>query len=469
MGVSDLRKLIKDFPGATKVDGEYPYTNVIIDCSNLITTFIMRHLSSLEYTSQITFRNYVVKMDRAELIMLSIDDQIELIIRKVIADTIDLISKCKLWFPFVENIILVSDPVGEYNYKYTFNKRIKMTNIDNMMFYHWLKLRKMEKSKIYDIRFNSKEEEKKIRIKSQASQRLNPITVFQNNKVVEVFNEYEFPEVEDMELNRIHHILRHCSYFIKRGNAMKLIPMIQQQLIETFKDDSKVKYFCSATEADVFIKAYYMNYLEDEYTLVISNDTDYSILFGEIETVDVVTLTPFQRFEIRNPYSYWSSLFDCEGENLRLILARLSALLGNDYTCHKRQLVCDPNTVEDWPMLFNAADRSIEEEVTYKRSTNIGKLLRLSQEYYDTDLLKQYEDDEKYVKAKMFKHVDAAVMENDEFFKSYYETLLIYMNIEYYYQYTEMESVDVQDVASTIDEYKIDFSNLDNDECLEHR
>lgn len=468
MGVTDLMKLVKDFPGATKIDGEFPYTHVIIDCSNLITTFIMRHLTTLQYTSQITFDNYVVKMDRSELIAMCIDDQIEMIVRKVVLDAVDLIHKCEAWFPDLKEIILVSDPSKEYDYSYIYNDNIQMSCVDNMMFSKWMALKRIGYEDEYDIRFNAKEEERKIRVKSQEAQRLNPIYVYKDNEVVETFTEYEFPVVEDEELNRIHHILRHCSYFIKRGNAMKLIPHIQQQLVRTFADDDVVKYFCSDTEADVFMKGYYLTHLNHEYALVVSNDTDYSILFGEIPEVDVVKLNPFQPYEIRNPFSYWYSLFDVKGKPLRLLLARLSALLGNDYTCHKRKIVCDPKTVDDWPMLFNCADRSIEEEVTYKNNTSIGKFMRLSQKYYDPDYVHKFRNKaQRYRIANMFKHLDAAVMEDESYFKTYYETLLIYMNAEQYDKYTIMKDTGEDlNIAAKIDEYQIDISILNSPECL---
>ena len=295
--------------------------------------------------------------------------------------------------------------------------------------------------------------------------------IFKDNKVVEMFNEYEFPDVEDEELNRIHHILRHCTYFIKRGNAMKIIPIIQQQIVRTFAEDEQVKYFCSDTEADIFMKGYYLTHLNHRYTLIISNDTDYSMLFGEIEEVDVVTLNPFKQSEIKNPYSYWSELFDCRGKLLRLLLARLSALLGNDYTCHKRKVVCDPATVDDWPMIFNCAQRSILEDIPYKRNTSIGKLMILTQEFYDPEDAKKYKDrDYKYRVVKMFKHVDAAIMEDDEYFKTYYETLLIYLNAEFYNKYTEFKATDEAiDIAKKIDKYKIDFTILDLPDCLMER
>ena len=506
MGVSDLNKIVRDFPRAkSKQDYEY----VIIDYSNLITVLLMRHLSvkaaTLPRTNEIVFTKWVVKGEG--LIVCDVHQQTERLTNAVIDDTMNMLTR--LVYPSLREIILVVDPTGAYDYHYVYNDETKMSCVDVDLFNHWLELRGEEYAESYDITFNSKEKEKAIRNETKKKAKLPIISIInkENSKTLEI-NDYtkfsnsdellsEFEDLDEVsvkEFKRICTILHHCTYFLNKNNAFGITRIIKSEIIKRTIDRENIRFLCSQSEADVFIKAYFSKYIKDKQTLIVSNDTDYDILFGEIECVDVCLVSPFNPREAVNPYSYWTALFDTEDKRmLKNLLARISALLGNDYTCHERRIVCDSKTIEFVPRLFNI-NGSVALPIEARSTTNIFKLFARARLCY-SQMQRENESEEiledadtrkpevaisdvhtpsvtyasVHTPSVTYAHVDKSITDNDEYFKGYYETLLIYLNYQQYVHSSEIETIsdkERNEIEKSMADTIIDFTGLLYDDCI---
>lgn len=477
MGVQELNKIVKDFPRAKS---NQDYQHVIIDYSNLIIVLLMRHLSvkngTLPRTNEIDFSRWLVHGDG--LIVCDVHDQIERLTRAVIADTKSIIDKLK--YESLEEIIFVSDPVGKYDYRYVYNSKTKMSCVNNELFNRWLDINGYSFDDECDITFNSKEKEKELRNATRAKQKLPPITLTLKNEDLKsiiiddytrfddadaIIAEFEgLTDVEIEELRRICVILHHSSYFNNKNNVLSIAPIIKSETVKVYSEREDVRFICSRTEADVFIKAYYSKYIRDEPTLIVSNDTDYDILFGEFSEVDVALVSPFSPRNAVNPYSYWSTLFETEDTKLlRQLLARVSALFGNDYTCHQRAIVCDDSTIELIPRLFNIGG-SINDRIEVRSSTSIYKLFTKARIAYA-----RTSKEEQPANLSYFAHVDSAISNDSLYLNGYYETLLIYCNFNQYVKYDAMVPItddERNEIERQIASTTVDYTALFYNDCI---
>ena len=517
MGVKDFNKIIDQFPQAPR---KREYINVMIDCSNLLTTYLMRSYSELEFTEKITFKNYIVSVaDHGKLIPFDIQQQIEKIIKAVITSTDQLVKKLIGMHPSLKfgNFIFVSDPVTAYDYEYIWNDDCQMSCVNNQLFNEWLEIKGLQDldfDKDICIRFNSKEAEKQNRVKQQSAQKMKNIKIInrRTNEIVFDDNDYSLFEnsefldsIEDSELKRIYKILFHATYFCKNSRVMGLSPIAKQALVdwlngknrekETNSDTNVTyKYLLSETEADIFMKAYYFKNLDSEQTLILSNDTDYNFLFGEFDNVDVGIISGGNI--IRSPFQFWSEMFGTRNKRLlRLGLCRLSAMFGNDYTCHKGMIVCESKVTKFLPMLFNSSKdkrlfeiTDVIEQLGFKtKRSNLARFIEQSSIYCrknmeKIDTLKQNvinsKENEKvintmnYLQANMFNHIDDLALKDPDYFLGYFETLLIYTNFEHYNVSTNMLETCTENVNNMINNiigkigYRVNFVRLDYDECI---
>jgi len=502
MGVQDLNKIVKDFP---KAKSKQDYQHVIIDYSNLIIVLLMRHLSikngTLPRTNEIVFKHWSVRGEG--LIVCDIHDQIERLTNAVVRDTASIIDKLK--YDSLEEIIFVSDPTGKYDYRYVYNSKTKMSCVNNELFNRWLDINGYDFDDECDITFNSKEKEKELRNATRAKQKLAPIEITRtsNQKSIIIddysrFNDFdsilaEFEGLNDehhlddvdiaeandknenenesilnsneiAELKRICVILYHSSYFNNKNNVLAIAPIIKSETVKTYSEREDIKFICSRTEADVFIKAYYSKYIKDEPTLIISNDTDYDILFGELSEVDVALVSPFSPRNAVNPYSYWTTLFETEDTKLlRQLLARVSALFGNDYTCHQRAIVCDENTIELVPRLFNIGG-SVNDRIEVRSTTSIYKLFTKARIAYA-----RTSKEEQPANLAYFAHVDSAICNDSLYLNGYYETLLIYCNYNQYVKYDILIPItddERNEIERKMANTTVDYTALFFDDCI---
>ena len=485
MGVTDLNKLIATGKPVKRDDYEY----VIIDMSNMLITYLFRWYARLPTAEEIEFENYTVKIPGGKLIIENINEVMLQLKEGVLTDVMSVVGKLKTYYSNLKSVILVSDPTTVYKYQYIYNNDIHMHCVDNDLFNEWIKFNNHE-IEDYDnisIDFSSKEEERATRIKSQMVEK--PIQIVnKNGDVVVTINDYNelATDPEDNELKHIYHVLYTCTYFMKRSRLMKLMSYIQDAIINYTESNDLLEYYFSKGEADIFIKAYYYKFIDDKAsthrTLVMSNDTDYFMLFADTPLVDTVKISPFNPNDVYNPSEFWSSLLSINPSKtslMRCIIARISALFGNDYTCHQRKLVADPKVIPALRCFFDIDEYDDVHDITmsaasltYKLRANIDtiheEIDKMVQELYS-----KYENDPSiskyrtYEYSRMFKFIDSAIVydavkRNDpRFFNGYYETLLIYTNFRTYDEYTNMKgkvlSDDLKKRIKNENRYEIDF------------
>lgn len=485
MGVTDLNKLIAL---AEPVDHD-DYSYVLVDMSNMIVTYLFRHFARIPTTKRIDFENYSVVMDKGGLQIMNIEDVMVSIRSDVMADIIKSVNDLTSIYLNLKKIIFVSDPNTVYMYRYIYNDKVHMSCVDTTLFEAWLKLNNhnIEDFDNISIDFSSKEAERAVRVKSQMTE--YPIKILdKEGNVVQTINDYDelLDEPDDEELKHIYHVLFTCTYFLKRSRLMKLMSYIQDGIINYVETNTRTEYYCSKGEADIFIKAYHDKYLKDKgRVLIMSNDTDYFMLFAEVAHVDVAKLSPFNPKAITNPFNFWSEtlqIFD-DVRFMRMMIARISALYGNDYTCHTRKIVADPSTIEAVRCIFNINKYNDIHEMGLNARSSIYKLMTMIDGVYDREdievnkLYDHWKSNETeanfktYTYSKAFKYLDAALIrdaflcDKDEprFFNGYYETLLIYMNFKRYSGFDDMRgkvlSADVQKRIKNDIKFTIDFEN----------
>ena len=489
MGVSDLNKLIS----LAKPTKRFDYKYVMIDMSNMIVTYLFRWFSRLPSTKEIKFDNYTVKSVKGGGIIVENIEKIMTDLRsEVVGDISEIVIKLNKIYPGLEKIVFVSDPTTVYNYRYLYNDEKHMSCVDNDLFNVWVTLNghKIDDYDDISIDFSSKEEERSARVKSQMTKHPIQILDKDGNVVREITDYRQFKEEpEDEELKHIFHVMFTCTYFMRRVRLMRLISYIQDGIISLAETTSRIEYLCSKGEADIFIKAYHNKYLNDgTHTLVMSNDTDYFMLFADVPSVDVSKLSPFNPQECSNPNEFWSDMLQIHDDPkfMRLMIARLSALFGNDYTCHRRKVVVDPAKFDAVKCLFNINDYEDIHELSiskvsslYKLQTGIDSIYEDTHKYV-TDLYDKWQEksDSKvryktYQYNRAFKHIDTALVneavrtKDNHFFNGYYETLLIYMNFDTYDEFTDMKgkclSSELQKRIKNEIKYTIDF----DDKCKE--
>ena len=350
------------------------------------------------------------------------------------------------------------------------------------LFNAWITLNKFEfDPNDIKIKFSSKEDERELRVSQQT--KTQNINIYKNNEIIKTTNNYDEFDLLRKD-NLLYECLYHYTYYAKRSNFLNLIYLIQHKTIKLIKEKylNKVEYLRSVSEADIFIKAFYNKYLKDDEsrTLIISNDTDYCILFGEYNNVDILTVSNFNLNKTKNPFCYWSDLFKTESKKtLRLILCRLSALFGNDYTLHNRKIVCDKKFIKDDNLqkLFNM-NNYLFKDINVSSVSSMGKFVKELNVYSDKiDLLKQdlksKNKDIKYLLTKHFKLIDYTILKNTyddkqiKYFNGYYETLLIYLNFEKYVNYDDLIKGEFN-LKSKVKKPLPNISLIDSDEVINY-
>ena len=123
MGVKDLNK-IAEAKGEDNENAGFPfveeglYDHIIIDCSNLIVTYLFRHFSRIPSADRFSTAKYdVVTSSSFQLKLMDARDQMKYLVDHVVKDVKDLLTKCMNSLTS-SHIVLVSDPNNTYTYKY---------------------------------------------------------------------------------------------------------------------------------------------------------------------------------------------------------------------------------------------------------------------------------------------------------------------------------------------------------------
>lgn len=453
MGVQDLNKLISI--ASTVEFGSSNYQNIIIDALNLLMILIYRSLSNLPSFDEIEFKNFKVKSKNKIFIPLNIQEQLMKLKTNLIRDIKALISNLDS-FTDIENIYLISDPIASIKYKYVYNENIKMNCGNKDLYDHWIKINKfkIDDPENIEILFSSKDDERKSRVQANKEPTIELIRNIDNKLIMEIndyniFNpksdNYKHPEdltpEEISEIEYIYKILYVTTYFNKRSNLFGMMLYFQSEINKLTVEIEKLKYITSYSEADIFIKAFYKNNLLGTRTLVLSNDTDYFMLFADLKDVDVSKISPLDLTKIYNPYTFWSSHLKTTNPNyIKNIIPRISALFGNDYTIHSRLIVSDSKFLEYVCSLFQIDKfREIKKNITenkIKKNTSIYKFINTFEQI--VSIVERFNKRPVSSLVDLLNCVDLCIIKHEvdngkiRYFNGYYETLLIYLNYDQY-------------------------------------
>ena len=177
-------------------------------------------------------------------------------------------------------------------------------------------------------------------------------------------------------------------------------------------------------ESNVEPKITVLPKLEDirkDYTLVISMDTDYCILFSDSPYVHCKTLA--DNF-IYSPYKCWRNyLGDAYSYDA---VIRIAALFGNDYTT-KKGISSATNHPDDMKCLFNISDDyKLKSILSFSKMKTMFKVVPLKM--YETFRLNYNSDEPTPVT-----FVDFIIHSWDEsYFRKYYLSTIIYKNWQKY-------------------------------------
>ena len=367
------------------------YAYVIGDLSNLCVMSLFSVASRMknEEIASVWMRYgpYEAKIDESSfMVEMCIADQADMIIRRTVDRIMEFVNDAEKYFgDTLKEIILITDPPEEYVYKFPNSKDALLIGGCEELLDEWKKENGFTDDDT-ELIFNAKQGERERR-REMMKKTAKVVTVTRGSEVHVATDDYEefkiIAEEEsfDPDLRKISKLLYHSLYFVDKLNLLSLAPRVHEELMRRCAD-RRVKIIESESEADLCLKAYYIEHHNLERTLVISADTDYWFIFGDCEAVDVVS-SQDRITNGRNAFSMWSDIFMTRAPvMLRMYLSRLSALIGNDYTLGNFILDVKPKNspmkmkdfTETVRKLFNISS-SWKEMVASPRS-NLGYIAR---------------------------------------------------------------------------------------------
>lgn len=463
MGVNDFNEIIKKQP---PVKNNYKF--IIYDFSNIVVISLFSNFSRLREdfgVESLTIGNYKAYFENGDdLILLDVKSQIEKLLTWIIERLWEMIKTRFSEFSSLKEIYMITDPQTDYDYTFQITKKSQINAIDLDLFETWIDINEIAPDENGVIHFNSKKEERIKRSKYMSVPTIKIRDTSTNEILVSTKDYKTFDEEKaEKDLNYLYRVISQSLYFVDKHHLLKLIPLVQNKFIDLIKKNSlNVRFLESAGEADPCIKAFYESELFTEPTLIISADTDYWFLFGEVEDVDVVSPN-LPTSLAKNPFTFWSKLFKSNSPMfLRLCIARASALLGNDYTQHLRIIAIDK--FEDIIIkLFNIEENNFQ-DIPSSRARNLMRITRtMSKQKIEIPKWKKGLSPVEIIR-RTFKAIDSAIVAQlydeksekikaKEFFNGYYETLLIYANYDLYEEY-----VDLVELNRDISSFENDFS-----------
>ena len=432
MGVKGFNEIVRKQPIVANQDYKY----ILCDLSNLVITSLFSTYSKMRDESAIT-SNFIetehYKALSTKLILLDVHTQLESIVGGVVKRLREFVNVFFKRFSDLSRVVMITDPSSDYDYSINLTKSNTIQACDLTLLDKWIEINEMEAIDGV-LHFNSKKETREKRTQYMSVKPKFTIIDKSNDEVIIESTEHEIlDEYTEGELMEIANKLRQSLWFTDKTNLLNLIPMIHNRFIETA--DERVLILESEAEADPCIKAYYNSNFYGERALVVSADTDYWFLFGEVEMVDVVSVLDDPSHS-RNPFQFWSGIFKSISPTfLRMCIARSSALLGNDYT--QGLSIININDFESViAKLFNIG--SSFEDIVPRNRTNLYRITNTM----TNQVLELPKGDSPLERLqRSFKGIDMAILsqlDNDKvktskrFFNGYYETILIYLNFMIY-------------------------------------
>ena len=464
MGVNDFNEIIKKQP---PVKNNYKF--IIYDFSNIVVISLFSNFSRLREdfgVESLTIGNYKAYFDNGDaLILLDVKSQIEKLLTWIIERLWETIKTRFSEFSNLKEIYMITDPQTDYDYTFQITKKSQINAIDLDLFETWIDINEITPDENGVIHFNSKKEERIKRSKYMSVPTIKIIDISTNENLVSTKDYKIFDEAKvEKDLNYLYRVISQSLYFVDKHRLLKLIPLVQNKFIDLIKKNSlNVRFLESAGEADPCIKAFYESELFTEPTLIISADTDYWFLFGEVEDVDVVSPN-LPTSLAKNPFTFWSKLFKSNSPMfLRLCIARASALLGNDYTQHLRIIAID-KFEDNIIKLFNIEENNFQ-DIPSSKARNLMRITRtMSKQKIEIPKWKKGLSPVEIIR-RTFKAIDSAIvaqlydeksekLKAKEFFNGYYETLLIYANYDLYEEYVDLVELN-RDISSIENDFSI--------------
>lgn len=410
MGVQGLNNIIKKCPSETRTT----YKRIIIDGSNLVFTKLSRSLSQLKKSFPIDDWKSVDK---------DIIFQTRFIIDSSVNDIINFVNYCKSRYS-AEEVFLVLDPTKTPGY--IVNSNMKFAPLedgtDQLLKdckYTGTILHEDEIQNGTTIEFNIKSDEQETRKKRNSKSELI------NNELGKIDN---LGIKGEGNVDVLKSIYQQSFFYNSTSELIKLIRPVMYKVEREFVDEN-VFIIDAEDEADLVIKNIAMNNIGlestlegDFYTLVMSADTDYYILFADSPKVHATTL--MNNSPIYSPYRCWNVFLE-DAYSYDAVI-RVAPLLGNDYTTHE-SIITAVRSANDIRDLFN-----IDDEFMNLRSNARKKVYNVVGSY------RPKEGDITSVSA-----IDEMVYNfNVNYFKKYFLSTIIYKNWNVYNRCSIRRSAD---------------------------
>lgn len=412
MGVKNLNKILNECE-------QEPYDKyhsvIIIDGSNLIFQVLSRQLSKLKKEGTVINRWNSFDAPLVKMMIYIIRESIN-----------DISNQLERYFNRgVKEIFIVTDPhqtpsykintTMEYNHKYE-----KLITGDDSL--------KNGETVELNIKFAEQNLRKERNNKEKyIDQEIGYIMgLKRKDESIENFDPNHFDCLTEEQVNILIDIFKQSYCFNDNGNLLRLGWIVLKTIDFKFREKG-VRVVDAVDEADLVIKNIASEYSEDTNILVLSMDTDYNILFSDMPNVDVSTL--IRNDVIRNPCKCWKQILGNIYSYGTVI--RISPILGNDYTVGEPLI--GANNYKDILCLYNVDDKFNE----LKRSAR-KKIYKVVYGVEKPEgILKNEEvDDIIYNWCAKDKN-----KEND-YFKKYYLSNIIYENWKMYGRYRIIDSQD---------------------------
>lgn len=431
MGVKNLNKVLND---CVQEPYDKYHSVIIIDGSNLIFQVLSRQLSKLKKSGTAVINRWH-----------SFDAPLVKTMVYIIQESInDISNQLERYFNRgVKEIYIVTDPhqtpsyqintTMKYNHKYE-----KLITGDDSL--------KNGETVELNIKFAEQNLRKERNSKEKyIEQEIGYIKELKRkDESIENFDPNHFDCLTEEQVNILIDIFKQSYCFNDNGNLLRLGWIVLKTIDFKFRKNG-VMIVDAVDEADLVIKNIAREVSEcseDTNILVLSMDTDYNILFSNMPNVDVSTL--LRNDVIRNPYKCWKQILGNIYSYETVI--RISPILGNDYTVGEPLI--GANNYKDILCLYNVDDKFNElkksaRKKVYKVVYGVEK---------PEGILKNEEVDD-----MIYNWCAKDKSKENDYFKKYYLSNIIYENWEKYNRYNIIEP---QNEASIEEEIKTSFVKI---------
>lgn len=414
MGVKDLNVL---FQKCTPESNNKTYSKIVIDGSNLIFQKLSSSVSQLK-------KEYPISDWQS--INLDLLEQTNRIVRSTI-DSIRYTIRSLIRNHNPGHIYIVMDPV-HITPNYVISAKLKNVvggnELANARFIHDI-LTDEEIENNIQLTFTVKEEEQEQR-KNASSK---------TGRIADEFDNLDDLNLDQLSIDVIKDVFNQSYHYSIISNMLALSRIVLNEIAYSLSD--RVTIVDSNNEADLVIKNVVHIFNDTDTTdgsgnenhrsLVMSEDTDYYILFADDRLTDVSKLKSGS--PIYNPYKCWKYLL---GESYSFdAVIRLAPLFGNDYTAHKAMM--SPKTKDALVNIKALFDPELFDEIKGNKRTTLYKIV------------KNYSPDENFG----IEMIDELIRNYDpKYFIKYYKSIIVYKN---------------WDIYNDFDLYEPEYRNLKNE------